>query len=42
MKDDLLNRITHDPDIMVGKPVIRGARIPVDLISVFPIFRQAA
>ena len=32
MENDLLNRITHDPDIMVGKPVIRGTRIPVDLI----------
>lgn len=25
-------RITTDPDIMLGKPVIRGTRIPVDLL----------
>ena len=30
MRDDkLLNRITVNPDVMVGKPVIRGTRIPV-------------
>lgn len=27
-----LNRITVDPDVMVGKPVIRGTRIPVERI----------
>ena len=32
MTQDLLNRITHHPDVMVGKPVIRGTRIPVALI----------
>jgi len=33
MKDkDLLERITMDPRVMVGKPVIRGTRIPVALI----------
>ncbi|MGH2615141.1 MAG: DUF433 domain-containing protein [Thermomicrobiales bacterium] len=26
------NRITVDPDILVGKPVITGTRIPVSLI----------
>ncbi|QJD77840.1 DUF433 domain-containing protein [Spirosoma rhododendri] len=26
------NHITSDPTIMFGKPVIRGTRIPVDLI----------
>ncbi|HLA81861.1 MAG TPA: DUF433 domain-containing protein, partial [Thermoleophilia bacterium] len=26
------DRIVVDPEIMVGKPVIRGTRIPVDLI----------
>ncbi len=26
------NRIEIDPDIMLGKPVIRGTRIPVELI----------
>lgn len=28
----LLNRITYDPEIMVGKPTIRGLRITVDQI----------
>lgn len=27
-----LNRITVDPRIMVGKPVVKGARIPVELV----------
>jgi len=27
-----LNRITHNPNIMLGKPVIRGTRVPVDLL----------
>jgi uncharacterized protein (DUF433 family) len=26
------NRVTLDPKVMVGKPVIRGTRIPVELI----------
>jgi len=30
--EDLLDRIVVDPRIMVGKPVIRGTRITVDLI----------
>jgi len=30
--EDLLKRIAVDPKIMVGKPVIRGTRIPVGLI----------
>ena len=29
---DLLSRIEIEPEVMVGKPVIRGTRIPVDLI----------
>lgn len=29
---DLLHRITFDNDILTGKPVIRGMRIPVDMI----------
>jgi uncharacterized protein (DUF433 family) len=33
--DELLDRITVDPDILVGKPVIRGTRIPVYLIVEF-------
>ena len=32
MKKDLLKRIIVDPNIMAGKPVIKGTRIPVDLI----------
>lgn len=33
MRDkDLLERITIDPKVMVGKPVIRGTRIPVGLV----------
>lgn len=30
--EELLNRITVNPRIMAGKPVIRGTRITVDLI----------
>lgn len=29
-KDDLLNRITVKPDVIVGKPIIRGLRITVE------------
>ena len=32
MSDKYLERISIDPKVMVGKPVIRGTRIPVDLI----------
>lgn len=32
MKRELLNRIVINPRIMVGKPVVRGTRIPVELI----------
>lgn len=31
-KEDLLSRITVDPKIMVGKPIIRGMRITVEQI----------
>lgn len=31
-KEDLLNRITVNPEVMVGKPTIRGLRITVDQI----------
>lgn len=27
-----LDRITTDPDVMVGKPVVRGTRIPVERV----------
>ena len=30
--ENLLERITVDPNVMVGKPVIQGTRIPVALI----------
>lgn len=29
---ELLNRISANPEIFGGKPIIRGMRIPVDLI----------
>jgi uncharacterized protein (DUF433 family) len=33
MKDEqLLERIVLDPKVMVGKPLIRGTRLTVDLI----------
>jgi uncharacterized protein (DUF433 family) len=31
-EERLLNRIVVNPKIMIGKPVIRGTRIPVELI----------
>ena len=32
MEERLKNRIVVNPEIMVGKPVIKGTRIPVDAI----------
>jgi uncharacterized protein (DUF433 family) len=32
MDECLLQRISIDPEVIVGKPVIRGTRIPVELI----------
>ena len=32
MEEKLLKRVVVDPEIMAGKPVIKGTRIPVDLI----------
>ena len=32
MEDQVWERITVDPRVMTGKPVIRGTRIPVELI----------
>lgn len=31
-KKNLLSRIERKPEIMFGKPVIKGTRLPVDLI----------
>ena len=31
-QQDLLDRIVRDPRIMVGKPVVRGTRIPVERV----------
>lgn len=33
--EDIANRIVIDPDILVGKPVIKGTRIPVYLVVEF-------
>jgi uncharacterized protein (DUF433 family) len=30
--EELMGRIVVDPDVLVGKPVIKGTRIPVHLI----------
>ena len=32
MKEELLKRIIINPKVMVGKPIIKGTRIPVDAI----------
>ena len=32
MDEQLWERISMDPKVMVGKPLIRGTRIPVELI----------
>jgi len=32
METTLLNRITHNPSILTGKPIIRGMRISVEHI----------
>jgi uncharacterized protein (DUF433 family) len=32
MDETLIARITLNPDVMTGKPVIRGTRIPVEMI----------
>ena len=32
MNEQLLQRITINPKVMAGKPVIRGTRVPVELI----------
>jgi uncharacterized protein (DUF433 family) len=31
-EEKLLKRITTDPKIMLGKPVIKGTRLPVEII----------
>jgi uncharacterized protein (DUF433 family) len=30
--DTLLDRVVVDPEVMVGKPVVRGTRIPVERV----------
>jgi uncharacterized protein (DUF433 family) len=35
MEEEIANRIVIDPDVMVGKPVIKGTRIPVYLLVEF-------
>ena len=30
--EELLDRIVIDPDVLVGKPIIKGTRIPIHLI----------
>jgi uncharacterized protein (DUF433 family) len=32
MPKEIANRITIDPDVMAGKPVVKGTRIPVELV----------
>jgi uncharacterized protein (DUF433 family) len=32
MDERLLQRVAMDPRVMAGKPVIRGTRVPVDLL----------
>lgn len=31
-KETYKNRIIQDPEILVGKPVVKGTRIPVELV----------
>jgi uncharacterized protein (DUF433 family) len=35
MAEELAERITADPDVMVGKPVVKGTRIPVYVVLEF-------
>lgn len=35
VESDLSERITVDPAIMVGKPVVRGTRIPVERVLLY-------
>lgn len=35
MQEELMDRVVIDPGVLVGKPVIKGTRIPVYLIVEF-------
>jgi uncharacterized protein (DUF433 family) len=32
MESEYLNRISTDPEVMAGKPVVKGTRIPVERV----------
>jgi len=32
MEEDLLKRVVQNPEIMLGKPVIEGTRLPVEIL----------
>jgi uncharacterized protein (DUF433 family) len=32
MESEYLNRISIDPEVMAGKPVVKGTRIPVERV----------
>jgi len=36
METTLLNRITNNPDILTGKPVVRGMRLSVEHVLKMP------
>jgi uncharacterized protein (DUF433 family) len=32
MAKEIAERVTIDPEVMVGKPVVKGTRVPVELV----------